>query len=249
MTTTIEKAVRTRYHVVWGSDELHSGILHLWSFVRFTVRPGDRVVHELIWNWTRKEEEEEEEWVKHIIQWIKWIRKRTWTLTVIDPVTEVTLPPALVQEGDEGVDVGATGAAAHDRVRCDDGELLQTRKQNKVESQSDVFPLHSTFHSHITPTCFYEPTELTSGAGLEQPGTEPPIFWFKRDLFQTFLCSRLKRSFCFWCFSDRTTVTFTLYILLYYLTYYVFIIDQTVCCWTAETHFEYSLSWPQADIC
>lgn len=33
--------------------------------------------------------------------------------TIIYSVTEVTLPPALVQEGDKRVDVGATGATAH----------------------------------------------------------------------------------------------------------------------------------------
>lgn len=33
-------------------------------------------------------------------------------LTVIDPVTQVALPAPLVQEGDKGVDVSATGAAA-----------------------------------------------------------------------------------------------------------------------------------------
>lgn len=36
--------------------------------------------------------------------------------TIIDSVTQVALPPALVQECDEGVNVGATGAAAHDGV-------------------------------------------------------------------------------------------------------------------------------------
>lgn len=39
--------------------------------------------------------------------------------TIVDPVAQVALPPALVQECDEGVDVGATGAAAHDGVGCD----------------------------------------------------------------------------------------------------------------------------------
>lgn len=39
-----------------------------------------------------------------------------WTCTIIDPVTQVALPPALVQKGDERIDVGAAGATAHDRV-------------------------------------------------------------------------------------------------------------------------------------
>lgn len=39
--------------------------------------------------------------------------------TIVDPVAQVALPPALVQECDEGVDVGATGAAAHDGVGRD----------------------------------------------------------------------------------------------------------------------------------
>lgn len=35
------------------------------------------------------------------------------THTIVNPVTEVALPPALVQEGDKWVDVGTTGATAH----------------------------------------------------------------------------------------------------------------------------------------
>lgn len=37
------------YHVVWGSDELHRGILDFWSLVRFTVWPCHWIVHKLIW--------------------------------------------------------------------------------------------------------------------------------------------------------------------------------------------------------
>lgn len=33
-------------------------------------------------------------------------------LTVVDPVTQVALPSALVQEGDKGVDISAAGATA-----------------------------------------------------------------------------------------------------------------------------------------
>lgn len=42
------------YHVVWGGDELHSGVLDLWSLMGLPVRPGDRVVHKLVRNWTRR---------------------------------------------------------------------------------------------------------------------------------------------------------------------------------------------------
>jgi len=54
--------------------------------------------------------------------------------TIIDPVTEVALPPALVQEGDERVDVGSTRATAHDRVGCDHWQLLQRDGETSEKS-------------------------------------------------------------------------------------------------------------------
>lgn len=45
------------YHVVWGGDELHSGVADLWSLVRLPVRPGDRVVHELVGYWGSRRKE------------------------------------------------------------------------------------------------------------------------------------------------------------------------------------------------
>lgn len=109
----------TAHHVVWGGDELHSGVLDLWSLMGLTIRSGDWVVHELIWNWTRKVKKSVFD--KMIRQWHNYRTEHflDWTHTIIDPVTQVAFPPALVQEGDKRVDVGATGATAHDRVWCD----------------------------------------------------------------------------------------------------------------------------------
>lgn len=64
-------------------------------------------------------EVEKKSWFE--INHVDWTRDLTYrTLcTIVDPVAQVALPPALVQECDEGVDVGATGAAAHNGVGCD----------------------------------------------------------------------------------------------------------------------------------
>lgn len=40
--------------------------------------------------------------------------------TIVHPVAQVAFPPPLVQEGDEGVDVGPARAAAHYGVGGDD---------------------------------------------------------------------------------------------------------------------------------
>lgn len=44
---------------------------------------------------------------------------QSWGRTIVDPVTEVALPPALIQEGNKWIDVCATGATAHYRVGRD----------------------------------------------------------------------------------------------------------------------------------
>lgn len=42
------------HHVFWRSNEFNRGVLHLGSFVWFAVWSADRIVHELLWNYTRQ---------------------------------------------------------------------------------------------------------------------------------------------------------------------------------------------------
>lgn len=51
----------------------------------------------------------------------------TLALTIIDSVTQVTLPSSSVHEGHERVDVRPTGAAAHDITGRHHGQLLKRR--------------------------------------------------------------------------------------------------------------------------
>lgn len=39
------------YHIVWRSNEFHCRILHLWPFVRLSIRPCQRIIHKFFRNY------------------------------------------------------------------------------------------------------------------------------------------------------------------------------------------------------
>lgn len=53
-------------------------------------------------------------------------------LTIIDPIAQVAFPLPLVQERDEGVDVGSAGPTPDDGAGCHHRKLLQGKPQNKT---------------------------------------------------------------------------------------------------------------------
>lgn len=53
--------------------------------------------------------------------------------TIVDPVAEAAFPSPLVQEGDEGVNVGATGATSHYGVGRDHWELLWIERDSVMK--------------------------------------------------------------------------------------------------------------------
>lgn len=55
-----------------------------------------------------------------------------WLLTVVDPIAQVALPPPLVQEGHERVDVSPAGTTPDDGARRHHGEMLSEAENKRV---------------------------------------------------------------------------------------------------------------------